>query len=180
MSDIKDKESPAVVQRTFDPTHELAKKAKDPELRIEVYASNSKWKFRYVECLRFAGVIYGDHDLTDTPCVLTFSKGEHSVGRGFISATKMRKMFVEDQRTKCPLYAQVWELTPTYRDPQEDRKWWGFDFKPAENPTIDADDFMKFAEAHIELAALHEEDRIRVDGDDSETLDEDNESEKFE
>ena len=171
-SDRKDKESPVVIERTYDPASEIAKKALDKDRRFETYEGhenkpeNDQWKYRYVRHFRFAGVIYGEHELAGTPVVLTFDRGEDYQGQSFISAMKMRKQRTtvgdETKVIPIPLWAQVWSFKASLRD-LGDRKWYGLDFVPGIPALIDPKDAEMMTEAHVELKKLHEKNRLVVD-----------------
>jgi len=178
VADRRDKDNPMIMARSFDPSSEIAKRARSKELRFELYpgekatAENPK-KFRYIEHLRFPGLIYGSHDLRGVAAVLSFEKGEFGQGQNFIQAIKLRREKFIDEETgepkpfQVPLYCQVWTLSPGHRAPG-DKKWWGFNFKAAENPNVDGQDIESFRAQHVELTELHNKQRIVVDGDDSE------------
>ena len=133
-SDLNDKESPMTLVRSFDQASDLAQLARDPDKREEVYEGHEgrpekdQMKYRYVESLRFAGVIYGDHELTGTPCSLSFERGEFSQGKNFVSAIRLRKTKVETEdgirAVAVPLWAQVWEIGSVFRD-KGAKKWFG-------------------------------------------------------
>lgn len=180
IADLNDKESGTVVERTFDRNSLLAERARDPGRRVELYPGHEtrdhdkQWKYRYVESLRFPGLIYGNHELRGTPIVLSFERGEFNQGVNFCSAVKMRKQTIEtedgDIRVTIPLYLQVWKFNVGYRE-FDKKRWFGLDFAPGEVPTVDASDFEEMKSQHEELRALHAANRIQVDGDDRETLD---------
>lgn len=185
-ADIKDSESPFIVARTYDPSHELAKKARDPDLRTEVYPGDEDKKpanqknYRYVETLNFSGVVYGDHPLSGQRAAMVFSKAEFSTGRRFISGIKMRREIIEDPDSgeniaiKVPLWSQVWEMSTSLRPPRNGGQWYGFDFAPADPPVIDPADEEEFKASYEELKAAHEDNRLRVDHEEDESV-EDNE-----
>ena len=84
-SDLDDSDSPMVVDQTFDPSSTIARKSRSKEERFEPYPEGS-FTYRYVERLRFPGVIHGDHILAGTAVVLSFERGEFWQGKNFISA----------------------------------------------------------------------------------------------
>lgn len=142
-ADLKDDNS--VLGRTMDPTHEYAKKAKDPELRNEVYdgheekSENEQWHYRFVQTFRFVGVIFDiQHPLHLIPLTLSFDRGEFYTGQNLINAIKMRKMLIETgenddeenpimDRIPVPLFAQQWKVSASRREKGSDKKWWGLD-----------------------------------------------------
>lgn len=172
-ADRRDKQSNSIVERTFDPTHALAKKAMSND-RLEMYEGNEKKKpqdqmfFRYVEHLNFVGRVYGEHELSGQRVTVSFSRGEFTTGRNFISAIKLRKMEVEGTRVSVPLWSQVWGFKPSYRE-KGDNKWWGIDFFAPEECLIKPEEAEDFRNGHLELALAHENKLIRVDGDDNDS-----------
>lgn len=176
IADRRDKDNPMIMERTFDPLHEVAKRARDMERRFEPYPGEENKqggkKFRYVEHLRFVGVIYGDHELTGTTVTLSFERGDFSQGRNFISALQLRKIDVPDEknggtkRITAPLWSQVWQFSVSLRDRGE-KKWYGFDFAaPTEaDPFITEREHEAFYTAHLDLRENFAKDRLRVDGD---------------
>ncbi|PHR92027.1 MAG: hypothetical protein COA69_09685, partial [Robiginitomaculum sp.] len=158
-SDRRDKDSDMIVERSYDPLSEVAKKSMDPDQRVEVYAGHEgkperdQWKYRYVHSLNFPGFIYGDHPLSGTQVTLTFSKGEFGTGQRLINAIQLRRMPVDGVSKKVPLWAQVWEFTSTLRQ-KEDRKWYGLDFQAGENPMILVDQIEQFRDNHLALLEL--------------------------
>lgn len=158
-SDLDDKESATILGRSFDPTNEIAKRARDPKRRFEKY-NDGNYVARYVEHLNFAGFIYGEHEFAREACVQTFSRGEFGRGRNFISAITLRKAI--------PLWAQIWQFTVGFRDPTEKRKWWGMDFIAPEGENVIGEDEVEFHKAgHEELKDLYEKQRLIVDHEDS-------------
>jgi hypothetical protein len=151
-----------ILARSHDPTSELAKKARDPELRFEPYSE--KFKYRYVEHLRFPGIFYGEHILAGTPVTLSFERGEHWQGRNFISAVKLRKAEVDDTKVNVPLWAQAWQLKSMYRE-RGAYAWYGFDFSPADPPVIREEDVEAMRNSHLELKELHERNKLVVEED---------------
>ncbi len=175
-ADLRDNTSLAIVERSYDPTSDVAKCAKSNDDRYEEYPDQGKkkeadrLKFRYVEHLRFLGIIYGNHELSGQYASLSFERGEFKQGKNFISAIKMRKIKVTmpdgtERSVPAPLWAQVWELAGKFRD-QGDKKWYGIDFAPAEPPLIEMGEFDTFKAYHDELKELFEKQRLLVDDED--------------
>lgn len=153
-SDLKDNESPTILDRSFDTNGEIAKKSRDPQLRTEKYDGNRKK--RHCEHLNFVGIIYNeDNPLHGEICTLCFSRGEFSKGRSFVNSCTLRK---------GPLWSQVWQFVPRFRNPSPDKKWFGLDFEtPADaEPFIGKNDVERFKSLHDELKTLHEEKKLRV------------------
>lgn len=162
-SDLHDKENPSIMERTFDPTSELAKRAADPKLRQEKYSDGTDKKFSYVQHFVFPGIIYGDHPLAGTQVTLSFERGEFNTGRAFISSTRMRRGKMDDgTQVPVPLWAQVWELESNTRK-GEKGTWYGIDPKAPEVPIIDQAQADEFRNAHLELTRLHALNKVKVD-----------------
>lgn len=183
-SDYKDKDSNAILDRTFDPTHDVAKRSMDPDKRDEVYEGDDKKPaksqrfYSYVQHFCWPGVIYGNHPLAGTPVVLSMERGEFGNGRNFITAIQMRRHEVDGERVKVPLWAQVWSLKVSERPATVANSWLGFDFE-AQGVITDGE-AEQFRDDHLELARLHEENRLRVDhGDEREAAPDDASDDDF-
>jgi hypothetical protein len=166
--DLKDKSGSPILDRTHDAGSDMAMRAKDADLRQEVYEGderlpdNEKRYYRYVEHLRFIGLIYGDHPLVGTPITLSFERGEWGQGKNFISAIMLRRQQVNDKPIQIPLWAQVWTFSSKFRNPDADRKWFGLDFEPAEIPIIPQEEAANLHAMHKEFAELFEQQRLTV------------------
>lgn len=167
--DLKDKEGGAMImERTFDPGSELAKKAKDSKKRKEEYGEPYKDKetgqmrrfsAANVEALNFPGFIYSpEHPLKGQIVTLVFQRGEFTVGTNFISSITMRRI---------PLWSQVYTLFTTFRPKSAEKKWWGIDAKPAEVPTIAGEEVEFFKTTHDELKAQWDKKMLVVDRSDA-------------
>lgn len=159
-SDLQDKESPTILEQTYDASSELAKKCRDAERRIELYPgqeskkSDDRWKYRNSEFLNFPGLIYGVHDLAGQPITLSFTRGEFMVGKNFLTNASMRV---------TPLWSQVYDLSTGHRDRGAKKKWWGIDFAPATEPNIKAEECEQFRAFHDELKKQFADRLLRVD-----------------
>lgn len=151
-------EGSPVVDRTFDPTHEIARKALDKNKRMEPYEEGSKMNWRYVEHLNYIGFLYGG-DKHETPIVVSFARGENFNGKNFATAISMRKM----EGITVPLWAQVWELEVGLHKNRKGQEWWGFDFSPAEPSIITDEQAPSYKAEFIALKEAHAERRIIVD-----------------
>lgn len=167
--DVNDRDNAAVVERTFDPTHPVAKRAESASGRFQVYEghenkpADQQFKYRFVKHLRFPGIIYGEHDLAGTTAVVTFERGELFTGTNFISAVTMRKMEIEaGVKTRVPLWCQVWQFTSSKRE-RGTKKWFGFDFAPGEPAIIQESEVEQFDEQRQEMARLIKARMIAVD-----------------
>lgn len=164
-SDLKDKSTPSILERTYDKTSELARRSKDKKLREQIYeggTAEKPFKRRYVEHLNFAGFVYGEHPLEGTGVVAGFSRGEYYTGTGFINSIQMRRI----GGIQVPLWAQVWKFGAAYRNPSDDQKWWGLDVKNPEVPYITDEEGEFYKAQHEELKALHAAQALYVNRED--------------
>jgi hypothetical protein len=116
-NDIKLKGTePAVRYVTCDPTDPIVAKSRNKELRSEPHPSVKDRFIRHVEQLNFV-VALQDHDLGDTPIILTFARSEHYTGSKFCSLIRMRKA--------SPFYC-VFNATVGQRQNQQG-SWYGYD-----------------------------------------------------
>jgi len=156
----KDEETPMILDRSFDRTGELAIRARDPKRRFERYGPldqntrQPKFQARYIEFLNFLGFIRGDHPLANTPCAISFSRGEFSTGKNFISAVQMRK---------TPIFTQIWDFNSAFKSRGTERKWWGWEYSPAEEPNISNDEFQSMREQHLGLKKAFNDKLLQVD-----------------
>lgn len=174
-SDRKDTSNPMIVARSFDPSSDIAKRSQSSELRFELYEEDIKVKpekqrrYRYVQHYNFVGVVFGEHNLAGTEVTLSFSRGEHGQGKNFITACTMRRQELDIEegktvRVPVPLWAQVWALTPSLRNRNE-QKWFGLDFLPGEPSIIPEELVEKHQTRHLELREAFDQRRLIVDGD---------------
>lgn len=185
-ADLRDNSEGSIIDRSYDPTSVLAKNSRDSNKREELYEGHEtkkkesdKFYYRYVEHLRFFGVVYGDHPLAGTIATLSFERGEFGQGKNFISAIRMRKTRIDNRYLPVPLWSQVWELTVGFRD-KGDKKWYGIDFYPPATNTIHADEAGEFNSLHKEMKELFEAQRLLVDDeDDSSTVSVDVENSEY-
>lgn len=159
-SDLDDKASAAILDRTYDKASDIARRSRSAELREEEYAPGLKC--RYVEHLNFAGFIYGDHEQAQTPVVLGFCRGEHSTGTTFINSIQLRKV----NGNSVKLYGQVWKCGTNFRDKGPKKKWYGIDCKNPEVPFVKPEEFEFYEKQHEELKAQHAERLLFVDRED--------------
>lgn len=165
-SDREDTASLFIVARSFDPTSEIALRARDPEKRTEGYGEkNAKGEFQYhytyVEVLNFPGFItQEDHDLRGVPMVLVFAKGEFTKGRALIQALSLRRV----NGKKVPMFLQRWKLSSGLRE-RGTRRWWGLDFENPAEPYV-APDHVPFLSGQAkDLEEFFRKEKLRVAGD---------------
>lgn len=184
-ADLKDKTSGMIVERSYDPTSEIAKKSRNRDQRFEPYdpaqTGKDAYNYRYVEHLRFYGLIYGEHPLKGQYVALSFERGEFNAGRNFISAVKMRKVRITAEdgtatMVPVPLWSQVWGLRGAFRD-RGDKKWYGIDFVIPDESIIDPALSEEFLNAHTEMKELFNKQRLIVDDRETDGVDEVNSKE---
>ncbi|KKL95032.1 hypothetical protein LCGC14_1858690 [marine sediment metagenome] len=167
-----------VLERSFDPTSDVAVRSKNADTRKELYPGhenlqdNEKCYFQYVEHLRFLGTIYGEHPLTGTPVTLSFERGEWGQGKNFISAVSLRRQQVvidkesgETVSKQVPLWAQVWRMKTVYHSPDALRKWYGFAFESAPESKIKESEAQVMYGLHKEFKELFDASRLIVQDD---------------
>lgn len=149
---------PAIRERTTDPSDPLVAKAQDPRLWHEPCPENKEFKCRYVEHLNFIVVLLGDHELADTPLILSFSRGEHRTGSNFCALLKMRK---------AAIYGCQFQASTGFRLNAKGN-WFGLDVT---NPSGDSDvtpfcpdqkRFEALQAIHLELKKAHSQSKIKV------------------
>lgn len=182
-ADRKDPEQRVIIDRSYDPTSALAKRAtsKNPDDRIELYPGDEKLNekdkkyFKWVEHLNFIGAIYGEHELAGQIIAISFSRGEYMQGKAFINACMRRTIVTElsnGQRKKiqAPLWSQIWQITPAQGQSRIKSKgsWFGLDYKAPEgdiNPFVTVEEAKVLRETYNELKRDQQENRLRVDHD---------------
>lgn len=155
-SDINDQTAPMVVESTMDENSEIARRAKNPDLREEMYGDRNEYRKNYIECLNFIVALEG---LEGTVATLTFSKGEHYAGSKLCSLLKRRKV---------PIYGNRIALKTAPRT-RNNRSWWGFDFNNPEDGNAfiqDKELFTDFQAMHRELADLMRTSSLTVNRED--------------
>lgn len=169
-SDMDDTDTDAILQRTFDPTSEVAIRANSEETRMRRYGPVDKqtglpkYTENAVEHLNFSGLIYGDHELSGTSATLSFSRGEWITGKNWIGAMQMRRA----NKKKIPLYCQVWAFDTNFRDKGPKKKWYGLDPRIPQTPVIAPDEVAPHKALHLKFQEAYEKDRLRVDHSDAE------------
>lgn len=166
--DLDDTTGAAVMERSFDFKSEIARRARDRNLRREGYGQadrDGKFPFecRYVEHLVFAGVIYGEHPLAGTAVGISFEKGEFFTGTNFCSAILLRKI----NGITPPLWTQVWELRTRVHKNKTNKEWFGFDFFTPERPFILEEESAGFKKLHADLKADFDKKALVLDREDA-------------
>jgi len=166
------------MERSFDPTSEIANKSKNATTRKELYEGHEnlpekdRLYYSYVEHLRFVGVIYGDHPLVGTPVTLSFERGEWTQGKNFISAVSLRRQMVLGKSVPIPLWAQVWKLSVMHHKPDQTRKWYGFQFEAADPSIIESEEAETMQTLHKEFKDAFAKQRLMVQDEEIEAADE--------
>lgn len=106
---------PAVLERTLDPTHPIAKKSKSKATWTEPHPTVAGHNVRHVEHLVFVFVL-DSGPMAGIPMTHSFMRGEHGTGSTLLSLARMRK---------APLYLQRFQLTVSMRSNQAG-SWYGF------------------------------------------------------
>jgi len=152
-----------IIDRSFNETGPIALRARDKEQRQEYYDGGPKdkpFEMSWLEHLNFIGVIYAG-EFAGTECVASFKRGEFWTGKNYINKIGMRKIGGK----AVPLWSTVWtffsELHTSKTDPNA--KWFGYNIRPAEIPTIKADLAQTFFDNHLKLKTDQAEKKLRVD-----------------
>lgn len=184
-ADLRDRDNPACLERSYDPNGALAARCRSSDKWFEEYPDQAskkieadRWKYRYVEHLRFVTMVYGDHPLVGTFVMLSFERGEFFQGRNFISAIRMRKTNVGGKLVQVPLWSQVWQFKPTFRD-RGAKKWYGLDFEPAGEPLILPEHAKEMSDHFKGFKELHDKQKLVVDDEQSEQQDSPENSKEF-
>lgn len=162
---LKGKEN-AIAARSFDINSDIARKARDAELRVEEHPDSTPKKpmfIKHVEHLNFIGNVLGS-EYGELMLVLSFSRSEHKSGSNFATLIRMRK---------APIFGSVFEGRSVHRPGNEQGDWWGIDMlnpssESGVHPFIqDPALYQARKEDHILLRSKHEEGSIIVEhGDD--------------
>lgn len=144
---------PAIRDRSFSRTSEIALKARNPDTRQELckeYPKHLDGKDAYVkhqEHLNYLILVLGDGEFADLPLIMSFSSGEHRAGTNF-------NALVQSRRTKS-LYGCQFSATVRRRE-NKVGKWYGIDIdNPAEGSGVDP--FVMDRERYEQLGRLHTE-----------------------
>jgi len=143
-----DKSALPIVNRTYDATSEIARKARNMDTMLETYPGGTPskpWQYSFQEHLNFIGVIYDRGDMA--PVAISFSRGEFKTGKSFSSKIFGRK--IPGTPDTCPLWAQVWSFGIEPHKNKKGNEWWGFSIGNPAEPFIkpeEAETFRMFAE----------------------------------
>lgn len=165
---------PAIRDRSFKKTSEIALKARNPETRQEPckeYPKHPDDKDAYVkhqEHLNYLVLVLGDGEFSDLPLIMSFSSGEHRSGTNF-------NALVQSRRTKA-LYGCQFSATVRRRE-NKVGKWYGIDVdNPAEDSGVtpfvmDRDRYDQLKRLHEEYAGYMSADLIQTQYDDDGAVD---------
>lgn len=156
-NDRRDKNNPAVAERTLDPLSDIAKRARDKERREEEYEggpSGKPFRRKFIERLNFAVLIKSGQQAGDI-VGLAFERGEFWNGKNFCTGVVGRKV---------ALWAQQWRLTSSLRPENKDgNQWYGFDFEFA--GFCEQEDAEALEKMHLELKDDHQKRKLGVEED---------------
>ncbi len=148
---------PPIRNRTTDPSDPIAVKARNFDLREEPCPDMAGEKIRYIEHLNFVCSLVD----AEEPVILTFSRGEWTFGRNLCNLIKGRKAPIFG----CRFHAVLGKRT------NEKGNWWGLNIENADSPWVeDAEDYERNKKLYQECAELNAESRIRVDHEDTATV----------
>lgn len=167
-SDREDTDSGAVLERTFDPTSDVAKRAKQESLRSEPYGDMHRmvkgqvkpFMFQYIEHICFTIMPYDAGPLRGMPMVLEFQRGSHWKGEEFASSALMR----HENGLSLPLWTQVWEIQ-TRTVTKKGYTWWMIEYRNCENGQlrIGDDEADTFRSTHVLNKESYESKNLVVD-----------------
>lgn len=147
---------PAILERTLEPTSEIALRAKDSNRREGTYTFDGKeCKARWVEHLNFI-VIVRNRGI-DVPAVMSFARASHADGRKFLSLLQVRNT----HPCGCVFAAKT--------TPRKNAKgqWHAFNVSNPDpdtvSPWVEADEFERLKSVADDLVAKHREGLVRVD-----------------
>lgn len=172
-ADRNDKSSKMIVERSFDPTSEVAKRCHNENTRTEAYGELDpktklpKYNYRYVEHLNFPSMIVGTNELAGEMTVIGFSRGEFSVGKNFCTQLMMRKQLVNGVSYKVPMWANVVSANSQHRSRSGTKQWEGLDVFPKD--LIPEDQAPAFQALNKELQELYDSKRLVVDRSDEDS-----------
>jgi hypothetical protein len=148
-NDRKDKASPMIEAKSFDPASLVGSKALDPKRWEEKYGAKNEFLRRNSHHLNFVCVVYGEHELQGMPVTLSYSRGGFRKGKALIDAIKMRRI----QGQQVPLYGCVFSFAPEVARDREGHEYWVAGFR---NPDAPASPWISPEHAPI-AEALHKE-----------------------
>lgn len=163
----------AILNRSFDPTSEIAKKAADAKRRKEKYYVNSQeFNKTYTEHLNFAGIIINHPMFENQPVVVGFARGEWRTGSKFVNQILMRR----NGGAPVPLWAQRWEFVIANRVNDKKQEWDALDPRTPSDGQLIIDEALApvTQQLHRDLAEAHAAKQMMVDrSDESEETRED-------
>ena len=171
---------PMILDRSFDPGCNIATWSKNKKTRKVPYPGHehlqdddpTKLYNSHVEHIRFLGTVYGDHPLANTPVVLSFERGEWAQGQNFIDAIALRRIEINGEYEKMPLWSQVWRMKTVFHNSETIKKWYGFSFEAAPQSVIRPDEAAAMLDAHTKFRLLHKKSLLTVQDDETTSPDE--------
>lgn len=158
--------------RTRDPESEVARKARDGDLRgadkcLDEHSNVMKSKdgkdcyVKHIEFLTYIVMIVGHKEFTGFMVTMSFAKGEHKVGASFNLKVVARG---------CKMWACVFEgKVPKDERRNSDGAWFGIDVDNPSSPgnpgpyVTDEGEFRKLEEMHVDLVQKASLDLLRPD-----------------
>jgi hypothetical protein len=145
---------PSIRGRTIDPKSQIAMKARNRDMWLEVCPENTQYKMRHTEHLNFLIALHTG-PYAGTGISMTFAKGSHFAGTRLCNLIKMRK---------APIYACVFEARSVFQQNQQG-DWFQISVdNPAQDasaPWVTQEQLESFKKLHEELKASH--DKLLVD-----------------
>ncbi len=141
---------PAVMERSLEPSSDIAVKARSPNRRFEKIDENRT--IRHVEHLNFL-VQVEDDELP--PAIMSFERGDHTAGAKFCGLLQSRK---------APIYGCVFQANLSERK-NDKGQWWGLDIaNPDDGPWVDdAEQFATFKGLNAGFRKAHADKLLRPD-----------------
>lgn len=145
-----------IFDSSLDPNSDIAIKSAAPETWQEEYEGG--FKKTHTKHLQFGGVVYGDHTLAGTMCVIGFARGEFYHGDNWPNAMFMRKI----QGRQMPMWSQIWRMKISERD-RKGYQWWGLDYIDGPDLYIKQEEGPTFKTMHEEIKKDYEAKRLDTD-----------------
>lgn len=153
-NDRSDTRARAVEAESFDPSSDLARRARHHNDRVEKYGHDDRFTREYVEHLVFVAVIYaGEH--AGEVVSFEFSRGDYERGRDLCDAIAS----VSLEGRQVPMWSQVWELSAEHVERPKGACW----LLRLEHATlVEVDEAKALRQRHEQLAAQHRQRILRM------------------
>lgn len=157
---------PYIVEKTLDPNHEIAQKARtrDKDVREFPCPQDPSKNCSYAEHLNFVVIVEDCEALNEEPIVMNFSVGEYVRGMSFLSLVRNRKFMYEGQKR---MWINRFQASVSMHQKGEN-SWWGFDIinpeQEGEQPYVaDQDKIIRYQAMAHAIKATFQEAGIDVD-----------------